>query len=84
MELLDVVLNALYELRLVLPDGASDMRSHEQRVEARENPKHFVGVLGRPQLVPETGRDAGLGEEGRGKVNITSCNVTSMKLPTHT
>ena len=50
---LDVVLDLLDELGLVLPDGAADVGPHKQRVEAREDLEHLVGVLGRAELVPE-------------------------------
>lgn len=56
----DVVLDALYELRLVLADGAADVRPHEQRVEPREDAEHLVRVLGRAQLVAQVRRDARL------------------------
>ncbi len=43
---LDVVFDALDELRLVLPDGSADVRPHEEGVEAGEDAEHLVGVLG--------------------------------------
>ena len=55
VERLDVVLDPLYELGLVLADGAPDVRSHEERVEPREDAEHLVGVLGGAQLVSQSG-----------------------------
>ena len=56
---LNVVLDPLYELRLVLPDGPSDVSTHKQGIVARENTEHLVGALGRAQLVPEPSSNAG-------------------------
>ncbi len=53
----DVILHSLDQLRLVLPDRTADVRPHEEGVVPGEDAEHLVGVLGRPQLVPETGRD---------------------------
>lgn len=60
MQRFDIILHPLNELRLILAYSATDVRSHEQRVETREDAEHFVGVLGRPQLVAEVGSDASL------------------------
>ena len=55
VERLDIVLDPLDELRLVLADGATDVRPHEERVEPREDAEHLVGVLGGAQLVSKPG-----------------------------
>lgn len=56
----DVLLDALQQLRLVLADRAADARPHEQRVEALEDAEHLVGALGARQLVAQQQRDARL------------------------
>lgn len=60
MEALNVILDPLDELCLVLPNGTTDMGTHKQGVEAREDAEHLVGILGRTQLVSEASCDAGL------------------------
>lgn len=60
VQALYIILNTLDELCLVLSDGTTNMRAHKQGIEARENAEHFVGILGRSQLVPQTSSDAGL------------------------
>ncbi len=57
MQVLDVVLHPLDQLSLVLPDGAADVRPHEQRVKSGEDTEHFVGILGSSQLVSQTSSD---------------------------
>ena len=57
---LDVVLHALDQLRLVLADRAADVRPDEERVEAREDAEHLVGVARRAELVAQAGGDARL------------------------
>ena len=57
VESFNVVLDPLDELGLVLPDGSTDMWPHKQGVEAREDSEHLVGVLGRAELIPQTGSD---------------------------
>lgn len=59
MQRLNIILNALYQLGLVLSDGASDMRTHKQRVEPREYAEHLVCVLGCPELVAQVSGYAG-------------------------
>lgn len=66
MEALNVILDSLDELRLVLPDGTTDVWTHEQGIETREDAEHFVSILGRAQLIPEASCDASLWEEGEG------------------
>ena len=57
MQRLDVVFDALDELRLVFTDGSADVRPHEQRVEAGEDAEHLVGILCSSKLVSETSSD---------------------------
>jgi len=56
----NVVLHALYQLRLVFAYCSSDVWSNEQSVEAREDSKHLVSVTCSAKLVSETSRDARL------------------------
>lgn len=49
----DVVFDALNELRLVLADGAANVRPVEERVEAREDAEHLVGVARSSQLISQ-------------------------------
>jgi len=58
MKRFNVVLHALYQLRLVFAYCSSDVWSNEQSVEAREDSKHLVGVTRSAKLVSETSRDA--------------------------
>lgn len=60
LQVLDVVLDSLYELGLVLANGTAYVRTHEQRVESRENSKHLVGVLGSAELIAQTSGHASL------------------------
>ncbi|KAH9392991.1 hypothetical protein TYRP_006090 [Tyrophagus putrescentiae] len=57
---LDVVLHPLNQLRLVLANGAADVRPHEERIEAAEDAEHLIGVLRRAQLVAQLRGDARL------------------------
>lgn len=58
MQRLNVVLYALNQLCLILTNGTPDVRSHEQRIETRENAKHLVGILGGSQLIAQMRRNA--------------------------
>ena len=58
MQTLNVVFDTLNELRLVLTDGATNARTHEERVETREDAEHLVGVARRSQLIAQVRRDA--------------------------
>ena len=60
MQGFDVVFDPLNELRLILSDGASDVRPDEEGVEPREDAEHLVGILRRSQLIAQAGRDASL------------------------
>jgi len=48
-----IILHALYQLRLIFPDGSADMRPNKQSIEPREDSKHLVGIAGRAQLVTQ-------------------------------
>lgn len=60
MERLYVILDSLYELCLVLPDGSPDVRTYKQGIVTREDAEHLVGTLGRAELVPQTSSNARL------------------------
>ena len=55
MQILDIILDALYGLGLVLAYGAADVdvRPHEQGLEVREYAEHLVGVLGHAELIAQ-------------------------------
>lgn len=57
---LNVILHPLDQLRLVLADRSTDMRTNEERIEAGEDPEHLIRILGRSQLIPQVGSDPGL------------------------
>ena len=57
MERLNVILDTLDELSLVFSDSASDVRSHEEGIETREDAKHLICIAGRPELIPKTSCD---------------------------
>ena len=56
----NIILHTLDQLGLVLANGTTNVRSHEQCVEAGKDTEHLVGVLGGSQLVAETSRYPGL------------------------
>ena len=60
VQLLNVIFDPLDELCLVLPNGAPDVGTHKQSVEAGENPEHLVSILGSAQLISETRCNASL------------------------
>lgn len=60
MQCFNVILYSLDELCLILSDGTSNVRSHKQRIEAREDTEHLISILGRSKLVTETCRDTSL------------------------
>ena len=57
MKTLYVIFHPLDELCLVLPDGTTDVGTHKQGIEARENTEHLIGVLSSAQLVSEASCD---------------------------
>lgn len=60
MQSFNIVLHSLYQLCLVFPNSASDVRAHKQGIESGKNTEHLVGVLGCSKLVTEVSSDAGL------------------------
>ena len=60
VQALDIVLDALYQLSLILSDGPSDVGTDQQGIVPGEDPEHLVGTLGSAQLVPESGSNPGL------------------------
>lgn len=46
----DIVFDPLNQLGLIFPDGAPDVRPHEEGVEPGENAEHLIGILGRSEL----------------------------------
>lgn len=60
MQCLNIVFHTLYELGLVLANGAADVRAHKQGVEPGEYAEHLVGVLGSSELITQMSGDASL------------------------
>ncbi|KAH3946942.1 hypothetical protein HBI25_079570 [Parastagonospora nodorum] len=60
----NVLLDILYELRLVLRDSSSDLGPHEERVELGEDAEHLAGGLGSSQTISESRNDRVLDTRG--------------------
>ena len=73
VELLNIVFQSLGKLCLVLSDGPADASPHKEGIVPREDPEHFVGGLGRPELVSQPCSDPGLHSVGSLIVSFQSC-----------